>query len=146
MQLEVPDDDEDDELEDGESEDDEDDEDEVMTEDGDKVGDDDDSDSSVDLDPLDMPPNDVILANKRACPLFGRLFRSKGEFFLATRPHRAGEWSQAGAMITRRVVPGRRHDHSGRRPAVVLHPAPGELPYRRRRSRQARSIRHRQRR
>ncbi|KAG7132815.1 putative metal chaperone YciC like protein [Verticillium longisporum] len=51
-------------------------------------------------DGLDMPPNDVILANKRAHPLFSRLFRSKGEFFLATRPGRAGEWSQAGAMLT----------------------------------------------
>lgn len=46
------------------------------------------------------PANDMILANKRAHPLFARLFRSKGEFFLATRPHRAGDWSQAGAMLT----------------------------------------------
>lgn len=46
------------------------------------------------------PPNDTILANKRAHPLFARLFRSKGEFHLATRPHRAGDWSQAGAMLT----------------------------------------------
>ncbi|TLD33207.1 hypothetical protein PspLS_00296 [Pyricularia sp. CBS 133598] len=51
-------------------------------------------------DPLDAPSNETILANKRASPLFARLFRSKGEFFLATRPHRAGEWSQAGAMLT----------------------------------------------
>ncbi|KAI6312626.1 hypothetical protein MCOR30_010507 [Pyricularia oryzae] len=51
-------------------------------------------------DPLDAPSNEAILANKRASPLFARLFRSKGEFFLATRPHRAGEWSQAGAMLT----------------------------------------------
>lgn len=49
---------------------------------------------------MEMPPNDVILANKRAHPTFNRLFRSKGEFFLATRPHRAGDWSQAGAMLT----------------------------------------------
>ncbi|TQV90640.1 CobW domain-containing protein [Cordyceps javanica] len=52
------------------------------------------------VDPLDMPPNEEILANKRAHPTFSRLFRSKGEFLLATRPHRAGEWSQAGAMLT----------------------------------------------
>ncbi|KAJ4148490.1 hypothetical protein LMH87_002956 [Akanthomyces muscarius] len=52
------------------------------------------------VDPLDMPPNDEILANKRAHPTFSRLFRSKGEFLLATRPHRAGDWSQAGAMLT----------------------------------------------
>ncbi|SPN99303.1 related to dopamine-responsive protein [Cephalotrichum gorgonifer] len=49
---------------------------------------------------LITPPNDTILANKRASPLFARLFRSKGEFYLATRPHRAGDWSQAGAMLT----------------------------------------------
>lgn len=55
---------------------------------------------SVALDPLDMPPNEEILANKRAHPTLSRLFRSKGEFLLATRPHRAGDWSQAGAMLT----------------------------------------------
>ncbi|ROT36453.1 CobW/HypB/UreG, nucleotide-binding domain-containing protein [Sodiomyces alkalinus F11] len=53
-----------------------------------------------DADPLDMPSNEAILANKRAHPLFSRLFRSKGEFFLATRPRRVGDWSQAGAMLT----------------------------------------------
>lgn len=51
-------------------------------------------------DPLDIPPNEVILENRRNNPLLRRLFRSKGEFFLATRPHRAGDWSQAGAMLT----------------------------------------------
>ncbi|KAH6695190.1 cobW domain-containing protein [Plectosphaerella plurivora] len=61
---------------------------------------DDDESMSEDDDPLDMPSNEVILANKKASPLFGRLFRSKGEFLLATRPDRAGEWSQAGAMLT----------------------------------------------
>lgn len=49
---------------------------------------------------LVTPSNQVILENKRSHPVFARLFRSKGEFFLATRPHRAGEWSQAGAMLT----------------------------------------------
>ena len=58
------------------------------------------SDAQMELDPLDIPPNDVILATKRAHPTLRRLFRSKGEFFLATRPHRAGDWSQAGAMLT----------------------------------------------
>ncbi|KAF1734795.1 putative metal chaperone YciC [Beauveria bassiana] len=57
-------------------------------------------DDAMAVDPLDMPPNEEILANKRAHPTFSRLFRSKGEFLLATRPHRAGEWSQAGAMLT----------------------------------------------
>lgn len=59
-----------------------------------------DGDDSMALDPLDMPPNEEILANKRAHPTLSRLFRSKGEFLLATRPHRAGDWSQAGAMLT----------------------------------------------
>lgn len=61
---------------------------------------DEDQEEDDDEDPLDIPPNDVILANKRAHPTFKRLFRSKGEFYLATRPHRAGDWSQAGAMLT----------------------------------------------
>ncbi len=61
---------------------------------------DDGKDNDMDVDPLVMPSNEVILANKRAHPTLNRLFRSKGEFFLATRPHRAGEWSQAGAMLT----------------------------------------------
>ncbi|KAG6025194.1 hypothetical protein E4U41_001590 [Claviceps citrina] len=58
-----------------------------------------DHDMDMDMD-MNIPPNDVILANKRAHPTFRRLFRSKGEYFLATRPHRAGDWSQAGAMLT----------------------------------------------
>ncbi|KAF4473215.1 family inorganic phosphate transporter [Fusarium agapanthi] len=53
-----------------------------------------------DADDLFTPSNEVILETKREHPLFARLFRSKGEFFLATRPHRAGDWSQAGAMLT----------------------------------------------
>ncbi|KAF4553445.1 CobW/HypB/UreG domain-containing protein 1 [Elsinoe fawcettii] len=48
----------------------------------------------------EIPDNATIVANKRAHPLFSRLFRSKGEINLATRPFRAGEWSQAGAMLT----------------------------------------------
>jgi G3E family GTPase len=101
MQLEIPDDDEDDSDNGSEGEADED---EEISEGGDKKEDDSEPGVAVegDSEPLDMRPNDVILANKRACPLFGRLFRSKGEFLLATRPHRAGEWSQAGAMITMR--------------------------------------------
>ncbi|KND91842.1 putative metal chaperone YciC [Tolypocladium ophioglossoides CBS 100239] len=60
----------------------------------------DEEDAQMELDPLDIPPNDVILATKRAHPTLRRLFRSKGEYHLATRPHRAGDWSQAGAMLT----------------------------------------------
>jgi G3E family GTPase len=54
----------------------------------------------IEEDPLEIPDPSVILAAKRAHPLFSRLFRSKGEYWLATRPGRAGEWSQAGAMLT----------------------------------------------
>ncbi|KAF2094756.1 cobW domain-containing protein [Rhizodiscina lignyota] len=62
---------------------------------------DDDEDDEDDDDPLFSPPsNETILANKAAHPLFAKLFRSKGEIWLATRPDRAGEWSQAGAMLT----------------------------------------------
>lgn len=61
---------------------------------------DDGKDTDMDVDALITPSNEVILANKRAHPTLARLFRSKGEFFMASRPHRAGEWSQAGAMLT----------------------------------------------
>lgn len=67
--------------------------------DEDETMDDDDADDDDDDEPLDPPSNEVILKNKSASPLFKRLFRSKGEFFLATRPGRAGEWSQAGAVL-----------------------------------------------
>ncbi|PNY27834.1 metal chaperone YciC [Tolypocladium capitatum] len=50
--------------------------------------------------PVNPVPHDVILATKRAHPILSRLFRSKGEYHLATRPHRAGDWSQAGAILT----------------------------------------------
>lgn len=52
--------------------------------------------------PLEIPEPEVVIANKKADPLLRRLFRSKGEYWLATRPGRAGEWSQAGAMLTLR--------------------------------------------
>lgn len=41
-----------------------------------------------------------ILANKKACPCFSGLHRSKGIFWFATRPHQMGSWSTAGAMLT----------------------------------------------
>ncbi|KAL7783628.1 CobW/HypB/UreG, nucleotide-binding domain-containing protein [Trichoderma ceciliae] len=56
--------------------------------------------NTTDIGSMVTPSSGAILANKRANPTLARLFRSKGEFFLATRPHRAGEWSQAGAMLT----------------------------------------------
>lgn len=51
-------------------------------------------------DDLIAPSNEVILKNKRTHPLLGRLFRSKGIFWLATRSGYSGMWSQAGAMLT----------------------------------------------
>lgn len=42
----------------------------------------------------------TILKNKKACPLFRGLHRSKGVFWLATRPNQMGSWSTAGAMLT----------------------------------------------
>jgi G3E family GTPase len=42
----------------------------------------------------------TILANKRASPYFSGLHRSKGLFWLATRPFQMGSWSTAGAMLT----------------------------------------------
>lgn len=57
---------------------------------------------------LATPPKDIVLANKRANPLFARLFRSKGTYWLATRPDYRGIWSQAGAMLT--LVGGTRWD------------------------------------
>lgn len=60
----------------------------------------DDSDKETDDD--DSPPIDdkQILANKKASPYFGGLHRSKGIFWLATRPNQMGSWSTAGAMLT----------------------------------------------
>ncbi|KAF2270206.1 cobalamin synthesis protein [Lojkania enalia] len=53
-------------------------------------------------DEAEEPPIDSkeILANKKACPYFKGLHRSKGIFWLATRPHQMGSWSTAGAMLT----------------------------------------------
>lgn len=50
----------------------------------------------------EAPPLDdkQILANKKACPYFSGLHRSKGIFWLATRPNQMGSWSTAGAMLT----------------------------------------------
>ncbi|PWN25135.1 cobW-domain-containing protein [Jaminaea rosea] len=40
------------------------------------------------------------LASKKASPTWSPLLRSKGFFWLATRPSMYGEWSQAGVMLT----------------------------------------------
>lgn len=73
--------------EDGEEEEEEEDEDEDM--------DDDDDD-----DDQEAPEPSEILSNKRNHPAFQSLLRSKGFFWLATRPYQSGEWSQAGAILT----------------------------------------------
>ncbi|KAL6706271.1 hypothetical protein ACN47E_005561 [Coniothyrium glycines] len=59
------------------------------------------SDKTTPDNDLEPPPDDAtILANKKSSPLFGRLHRSKGIFWLATRPRHMGSWSTAGAMLT----------------------------------------------
>lgn len=65
---------------------------------------------SIDFEAEDLatPPKDIVLANKRAHPLFGPLFRSKGTYWLPNRPDYRGIWSQAGAMLT--LVGGTRWD------------------------------------
>ncbi|OAF99482.1 cobW-domain-containing protein [Paraphaeosphaeria sporulosa] len=58
-----------------------------------------DSASEASDDPPAIDPSE-ILANKKACSLFQGLHRSKGIFWLATRPSQMGSWSTAGAMLT----------------------------------------------
>ncbi|KAK5465021.1 hypothetical protein LTS15_001584 [Exophiala xenobiotica] len=43
---------------------------------------------------------EVVVRNKKSHPIFSGLLRSKGFFWLATRPDLHGEWSQAGTMLT----------------------------------------------
>lgn len=52
------------------------------------------------IEDFEQPEPATILANKRAHPAFGPVLRSKGFFWLATRPLQFGEWSQAGGMLT----------------------------------------------
>lgn len=67
-----------------------------------------DDDESVDemdtdtesVEDFDQPDPKDILNNKRAHPAFGAVLRSKGFFWLSTRPYQFGEWSQAGGMLT----------------------------------------------
>ncbi|KAJ5314745.1 Acetylxylan esterase At 0.90 angstrom resolution [Penicillium atrosanguineum] len=49
---------------------------------------------------FDQPDPKDILNNKRVHPAFGPVLRSKGFFWLSTRPFQFGEWSQAGGMLT----------------------------------------------
>lgn len=88
-----------------EADDDDENEDEEMSEDGSDADEGSNSaeysdSASEDSDgPPAMDPSE-ILANKKACPLFRGLHRSKGIFWLATRPSQMGSWSTAGAMLT----------------------------------------------
>ncbi|KAL1799262.1 hypothetical protein ACET3X_003299 [Alternaria dauci] len=59
-----------------------------------------DSDKMSDDDAAPPMDDEQILANKKACAYFGGLHRSKGIFWLATRPNQMGSWSSAGAMLT----------------------------------------------
>ncbi|KAL3420896.1 metal chaperone YciC [Phlyctema vagabunda] len=49
--------------------------------------------------PKEIDPK-IILENKRRHPAFAGLLRSKGFYWLATRPSQHGEWSQAGGILT----------------------------------------------
>tara|TARA_R110002003_G_scaffold215_3_gene16435 strand:- start:1351 stop:1935 length:585 start_codon:yes stop_codon:yes gene_type:complete len=53
--------------------------------------------TSENVEPID---DETILKNKKASPYFRGLHRSKGIFWLATRPFQMGSWSTAGAMLT----------------------------------------------
>ncbi|KAF1962482.1 cobW-domain-containing protein [Byssothecium circinans] len=55
------------------------------------------TDDEAGTEPID---SSQILANKKASPHFSGLHRSKGIFWLATRPYQMGSWSTAGAMLT----------------------------------------------
>ncbi|EPS25178.1 hypothetical protein PDE_00110 [Penicillium oxalicum 114-2] len=66
-------------------------------------GEDDASDGETDPDSaqdFEQPDTKDILRNKRHHPAFAPILRSKGFFWLCTRPFQFGEWSQAGAMLT----------------------------------------------
>ncbi|EAW13593.1 CobW domain protein [Aspergillus clavatus NRRL 1] len=65
-----------------------------------EVDEDEDEDDDESIADFDQPDPSIILANKRNHPAFGSVLRSKGFFWLATRPFQFGEWSQAGGMLT----------------------------------------------
>jgi len=77
---------------------------EVEEEEGDEEEEDDDAmdteSDSESVEDFDQPDPADILKNKRTHPAFGPVLRSKGFFWLATRPWQFGEWSQAGGMMT----------------------------------------------
>lgn len=89
------------EEEEGEDEDEEnDDEEDDENESDDKMDEDEnDDDDNQEENEIVIDP-DEALQNKRNHPAFSSLLRSKGFFWLATRPFQSGEWSQAGAILT----------------------------------------------
>ncbi|KAJ5991790.1 hypothetical protein N7451_007514 [Penicillium sp. IBT 35674x] len=74
-------------------------EDEDEDEEGEDTGDEMETDDES-LEDFDQPDPKDILSNKRNHPAFGPVLRSKGFFWLPTRPYQFGEWSQAGGMLT----------------------------------------------
>jgi G3E family GTPase len=90
-----------DEVEDDEAENEDDDDDEAMFDSDVSRPSTEDSDETSEHSEAAAPTDDAtILANKKASPYFGGLHRSKGIFWLATRPFQMGSWSTAGAMLT----------------------------------------------
>ncbi|CAI7629918.1 unnamed protein product [Penicillium glandicola] len=78
-------------------------EEEEEEEDDDEEEDEDDMDTGSDsesMEDFDQADPAVILNNKRTHPAFGPVLRSKGFFWLTTRPWQFGEWSQAGGILT----------------------------------------------
>ncbi|KAL5045563.1 hypothetical protein BDW71DRAFT_208103 [Aspergillus fruticulosus] len=91
--------DEDDDDEEEEEEEDEEDDDDDDAETSNASNQDSEEDSDAEITDFSQPDQPLILANKRQSP-FGPILRSKGFFWLATRPSHFGEWSQAGSMLT----------------------------------------------
>ncbi|CAG8923110.1 unnamed protein product [Penicillium salamii] len=80
---------------------------ELEEEEGDEEDEEEEEDDAMDtesdsesVEDFDQPDPADILQNKRTHPAFGPVLRSKGFFWLTTRPWQFGEWSQAGGMMT----------------------------------------------
>ncbi|KAB8268594.1 CobW/HypB/UreG, nucleotide-binding domain-containing protein [Aspergillus minisclerotigenes] len=58
------------------------------------------NDDDVEMEDFSQPDPQEILSNRRSHPVLRPILRSKGFFWLATRPYQFGEWSQAGGMLT----------------------------------------------
>lgn len=78
----------------------EDNDDEMTIDEKEEDSEDEDEGDEMEIEDFEQPDPAVILANKRAHPAFNPILRSKGFFWLATRPFQFGEWSQAGGMLT----------------------------------------------